>query len=85
VISTYLGEQDITPLCRVNQSIPKITSRPSDGSKVRSARKVLPSMVILTPLQILVDLVVPKGDMVSMGILCGVTAILCSHAYLDVI
>jgi hypothetical protein len=50
VISTYLGEQDITPLCKVNQSIPKITSIPSDRSKVGSARKVQPSIVILTPL-----------------------------------
>jgi hypothetical protein len=65
--------------------MPKITSRPSDGSKVRSSRKVLPFMVILTPLQILVDLVVPKRDMVSMGTLHGVTGMLCSRANLDVI
>jgi hypothetical protein len=84
VISTYLGEQDITPLCKVNQSIPKITSRPSDGSKVRLARKVLPSVVILTPLQILVDMVVSKGDMVSMDTLHGVISMPCSHANLDV-
>jgi hypothetical protein len=77
--------QDITPLCRVNQSIPRITSRPSDGSKVRSARKVQPSIVILTTLLILVDLVVPKGDMVSMGTLCGVIGMPCSRVNLDVI
>jgi hypothetical protein len=42
-------------------------------------------MVILTPLQIWVDLVVPKGDMVSMGTLRGVTGMLYFHANLDVI
>jgi hypothetical protein len=51
---------------------------------VRSARKVIPSVVILTPLQILVDMVVSKGDMVSMDTLHGVIGMPCSHANIDV-
>jgi hypothetical protein len=42
-------------------------------------------MVILTPLHILVDLVLPKGDMVSMGTLRGVIGMIYFCANLDVI
>jgi hypothetical protein len=44
------------PLCAVNQSIPKMTSIPSDGNIVKSAVNGNPYIMILTPLQASVHL-----------------------------
>jgi hypothetical protein len=43
-----LSAQLMTPLCWVNQSIPKITSIPWDGSMAKSAKNTTPIKRILT-------------------------------------
>jgi hypothetical protein len=65
------GEQEITPLYLVSQSIPKITSIPSDLSMVRSALNSSPPIRILTNLQIMVQLSSPRGELVTMGLVLG--------------
>jgi hypothetical protein len=67
----------------VSQSIPKMTSRLVEGNKVRSALKLRPSMVRLTPLQMWVHFRSPKGELVMIGFPRGVTGKLCPHANLD--
>jgi hypothetical protein len=57
----------------VNQSMPKMTSRLVEGSRVRSALKIRPSMVRLTPLQMWVLFRSLKGELVMIGFSCGVT------------
>ena len=51
----------------VSQSIPKMTSRLVEGNRVRSALKVRPSMVRLTPLQMWVHFRSPNGELVMIG------------------
>ena len=80
--STYLGEQDITPLCWVNQSISKITSRPSEGSKVRLAENGCPSIRMLTPGHFFVHLMLPRGELVTIASYRGVTGTRRTHANL---
>jgi hypothetical protein len=43
-----LSAQSIMPLCWVNQSIPRITSIPWDGSMAKSAKNTTPLKRILT-------------------------------------
>ena len=64
---TSRGEQEMTPLCLVNQSIPRITSIPSDFNTVRSAMKGIPWIIILTPLHSKIHLRSPRGELVTMG------------------
>src|SRR6185436_7327335 len=45
---TTLSVQPMRPLCRLNQSIPRITSIPLDLSTTRSARNFTPLKLILT-------------------------------------
>ena len=63
--------------------MPKMTSRLVEGNKVRSALKVRPSMVRLTPLQMWVHFRSPTEELVMIGFSRGVTSRLCSHANLD--
>ena len=67
----------------VSQSMPKMTSRFVEGNRVRSALKVRPSMVRLTPLQMWVHFRSPKGELVMIGFSHGVTDRSCSRANLD--
>ena len=67
----------------VSQSIPKMTSRFVEGNRVRSALKIRPSMVRLTPLQMWVHFRSPKGELVMIGFSYGVIGRLCSHVNLD--
>ena len=57
----------MTPICLVNQSIPKITPIPSDFNTVRSAMKGIPCIMIPTPLHSRVHLRSPSGELVTMG------------------
>ncbi|PUZ50953.1 hypothetical protein GQ55_6G119000 [Panicum hallii var. hallii] len=45
---TTLSAQPMRPLCRLNQSIPRITSIPLDVSTTKSARNSTPLNLILT-------------------------------------
>ena len=63
--------------------MPKMTSRFVEGNRVRSALKVRPSMVRLTPLQMWVHFRSPKGELVMIGFSRGVTGRSCSRANLD--
>ena len=67
----------------VSQSIPKMMSRLVEGNRVRSASKIRPSMVRLTPLQMWVHFRSPKGELVMIGFPRGVIGRSCSHANLD--
>ena len=62
------------PRRMVSQSIPKMTSRLVEGNRVRSALKVRPSMVRLTPLQMWVHFRSPKGELVMIGFCVGLQA-----------
>ena len=69
------------PWRMVSQSIPKMTSRFVEGNRVRSALKIRPSMVRLTPLQMWVHFRSPKGELVMIGFPVGLPA---GHAVVQI-
>src|SRR6187551_440139 len=78
VNSTVLGEHLITPLCSVSQSIPSITSIPSDSRTVRSPTNSCPPIIRLTAGHSKVHLSSPKGEVVTIGLALGIIGGDCS-------
>ncbi|PUZ70000.1 hypothetical protein GQ55_2G182800 [Panicum hallii var. hallii] len=71
------------PLCRLNQSIPRITSIPPDLSTTKSARNSTPLKLILTHGQPNRQLMSPPGVRVNRGVFSSTVGILCFSTKLE--
>ncbi|PUZ75295.1 hypothetical protein GQ55_1G148000 [Panicum hallii var. hallii] len=73
----------MSPLWRLNQSIPRITSIPPDLSTTKSARNSTPLKLILTHGQPNRQLMSPPGVRVNRGVFSSTVGILCFSAKLE--
>ncbi|PVH47751.1 hypothetical protein PAHAL_4G142100 [Panicum hallii] len=80
---TTLSVQPMSPLCRLNQSIPRITSIPPDLSTTKSARNSTPLKLILTREQPNWQLMSPPGVRVNRGVASSTVGILCFSTKLE--
>ncbi|PUZ44451.1 hypothetical protein GQ55_8G100300 [Panicum hallii var. hallii] len=80
---TTLSAQLIRPLCKLSQSIPRITSIPLDLSTTGSARNSTPLKMILTREQPSRHLMSPPGVRVNRGVLSSTVGILCFSTKLE--
>ncbi|PUZ41082.1 LOW QUALITY PROTEIN: hypothetical protein GQ55_9G475100 [Panicum hallii var. hallii] len=80
---TTLSVQPMRPLCRLSQSIPRITSIPPDLSTTKSARNSTPLKLILTHGQPNRQLMSPPGVRVNRGVFSSTVGILCFSTKLE--
>ena len=74
---TVRSPHDMVHLCLPNQSIPRITSIPSDWRTIRSARNSIPFIIILTRGQLKKHLILAPGECVIKGVFNKNVGILC--------